>query len=278
MQILYRQSDTPSILSKHEIVDCCLKRLTFNTDAQKCTKKRHHHNEFEIHIMISGHQNYEINETYVCVNARNLLIIPPGTYHRAVEFDKNTEKYAITFKLSPQAHIFDLPKEQSFYTAAVSPSILDGLSFIANEAKIHKTFSPILIENRLFEIIISFFREMGMRENQADISETLTSPIISMAKQFIADNIEVSPSVYDVALYCHISYKQLSRIFMRYENISAFDYIREQRITYAQKLLRETQLSIKEISETMNFSSEYYFNSFFKANCGVPPGVYRKMT
>jgi YesN/AraC family two-component response regulator len=43
------------------------------------------------------------------------------------------------------------------------------------------------------------------------------------------------------------------------------------------KLLSDSSLSLKQISEIMNFNNEYYFNAFFKKYSGMPPGEYRKM-
>ena len=43
-----------------------------------------------------------------------------------------------------------------------------------------------------------------------------------------------------------------------------------------EKLLQEEGLSLKDIREKMNCSSEYYFNTFFKRYSGMTPGAYRR--
>ncbi|MBO5836623.1 MAG: helix-turn-helix domain-containing protein, partial [Oscillospiraceae bacterium] len=43
------------------------------------------------------------------------------------------------------------------------------------------------------------------------------------------------------------------------------------------KLLLESNLSLKEISQQLHFGSEHYLNAFFKKYAGMPPGAYRKM-
>ena len=53
--------------------------------------------------------------------------------------------------------------------------------------------------------------------------------------------------------------------------IERLDYVE------AVKMLADRSLSLKRISDIMNFNNEYYFNAFFKKWAGMPPGEYRKM-
>ncbi len=81
----------------------------------------------------------------------------------------------------------------------------------------------------------------------------------------------------DVAQYCHLSEKQLSRLFAAANNGTVAQYIRSQRVGRIEQMLIEGQLTIKEISERMNFTDEHYFNAFFKKHAGMTPGKYRRM-
>ena len=97
-----------------------------------------------------------------------------------------------------------------------------------------------------------------------------------LAKEYIEDNILRSVSVPEVAAYCCISSKQLTRIFLSEDGICVSEYIRRARCSHIESLLLESRYSLKEISDIMNFSSEYYFNVFFKKHAGMSPGAYRK--
>ena len=63
---------------------------------------------------------------------------------------------------------------------------------------------------------------------------------------------------------------------MAEEGIAPGEFIKNQRIRLMEKMLSDETLSLSEISEKMHFSSEYYFNTFFKKYAGMPPGEYRK--
>ncbi len=271
MKILYKQTAKQSILVKYGITDCYLKKLFFETNSKEYLKKEHYHTGFEIHIIIEGKQDYIINQAPLSVSAGNILFIPPNVHHQATGHQANTKKYAISFNAGNTSHIFSFPISDSSFTFKLSDLISNGLNFINNEICNWTQFSQELIENKLFEIIILLFRNIGIFGQQVNTPSIYAPQLLHMAKQYILDNIELNPAVRDISLYCQISSKQLSRIFFQHENMSLFDYIRTQRIVHAQKLLQDKSLSIKEISEKMGFSSEYYFNKYFKQGYGMPP-------
>ena len=130
--------------------------------------------------------------------------------------------------------------------------------------------------NSIFENIIIILRAAGFCEEYKP-ADDCGNAVCELAKQFIRDNIELSPTVYDTAEYCHMSAKQLTRIFVEFEGKTPGEYIKTQRIEKIKLLLNEGEFSLKEISEKTGFANEYYFNCFFKKYEGIPPGKYRKM-
>lgn len=152
----------------------------------------------------------------------------------------------------------------------------DRLRFIEEETGQRREISDVLIENALLETIVGVLRLAGFGENPATArpEESLT---LSLAKDYIRDNIRRALTVPDVAAYCHLSPKQLTRLFLKGESASPGGFIRAERVRCIEKLLSDESLTLKDISEEMNFSSEYYFNAYFRKNAGMPPGEYRKM-
>jgi len=97
-----------------------------------------------------------------------------------------------------------------------------------------------------------------------------------MAKKYINDNVHTPLTVPEVADYCCISPKQLTRIFLREEGIHISEYIRRTRCKQIERLLSNPALSLRAISEEMGFANEYYFNTYFKKHSGMTPGTYRR--
>ncbi len=274
MKILYRQKEENSLLGHHGFADCCLKKLCFGADAAVTTGKSHRHNEVELHLITRGTQTYAFPSGSVCLSAGEALLILPGMAHRAADCSEGCEKYAISFRFDPD--LFTRFSD-GYCRFPVSSPLMEALLFCEREARSAKRLSPVLIENRLFEALVIILRIAGYQEGIARPHPSAAPDVLSLAKCYIADNIECAPTVQEVAGYCHLSEKQLSRIFRAYEGQSLFDYIRASRVACIKLLLSDPSLSLGQISERMHFGSEYYFSAFFKKNYGMPPGIYRKM-
>ncbi len=273
MKILYKQGE-----SRHlGISNCYLKYISVEKDAKNTTKKLHHHTNYEIHLIEKGHQVYELNGQEYTINAGDFLILPPHTKHRLLHSAPGTLKSSFTFNTDVKSPLLPFSKFTYSCHGTLPPQILENLRFIKEEYHLRRETSPMLIKNRVLESVVLLFRAAGMKEQTADNTDESTDIRITIAKQYISDNVEQNLSVSDIAKYCYLSPKQLSRLFSKYEDISLSDYIRKQRCEHVAALLLDDSLSLKDISERMNFNNEYYFNSFVKKNLGQPPGTYRKM-
>jgi len=90
-----------------------------------------------------------------------------------------------------------------------------------------------------------------------------------------SNNIRFQITILSLADYMHLSEKQVYRIVKEQTGKAAKNYINERKLQKAKALLKDTDFSVKEISEKMGFSSEYYFSQFFKRGEGMAPGQFR---
>lgn len=271
MKVLYKQSgqDVSNSLIRFGIRNCYFKKLSVNLELRSITKKTHHHSGFEMHIVTNGCQKYEVCGDIYTLERGSFLLIYPNVPHTVIASTPDTQKYSITFTWQTDAH-------RNCFFDKLSERMYSNLTFISNEGLLQKEISSALIENSILETLFSVFRLLGVKENKTTAKQD-ENVMLSLAKQYIDDNIEIAPSVTDVSKYCCLSAKQLTRIFQRYEDISPGKYIINRRITTIEKLLADGSFSLKQISERMNFNNEYYLNAFFKKHSGMPPGEYRKM-
>lgn len=64
---------------------------------------------------------------------------------------------------------------------------------------------------------------------------------------------------------------------LRCENNDSFsDYVAEQKLVYAKQLLRETERSVADIAQELNYANTQNFIRFFSKKEGVTPGRYRQ--
>ena len=250
--------------------DCYFKELAGDCDRSIISARSHHHSEFEIHIVIKGHQIYETEYENICLSEGEFVIFPPKFKHRSTESDDRMKKYSITFK----SDIFETNKA---FCGKINSDIINNIAFITSESENDGCFSPMLVHNRIFETVLLLFRIGGFKELKLPKPDMESDERMALAEKYISDNIEHSVTVNDIASYCYLSTKQLTRIFLKYKNTTPAAYINAERMTRIRTLVTESNLTFKEISRNFGFSDECYFNAAFKKHNGMSPGQYRKM-
>jgi YesN/AraC family two-component response regulator len=74
----------------------------------------------------------------------------------------------------------------------------------------------------------------------------------------------------------HITPKHLSKVIKENSNMSAAAWIDNSVVLEARAMLKSTNMTIQQISEELNFSSQTFFGKFFKRVVGVSPKEYRR--
>ena len=246
-------------------------------DRTLITVNTHHHACFEIHIVEEGYQIYCVEDKTVKINAGEFLLIPPFMKHRAIESASDTFKYGLAFNVSENSEMHELISDMDNYTFGKTPdTVKENIDYIRTEKRYGKIFSSSLISNRMFESIVLFLRASGVKCLSDDSEEEGDDIRLVIAKQYVSDNVLRDVTVKELAAYCCVCPRQLSRIFKRDEGVTVAEYIRKERYLHIERMLATSSLSLREISEKMNFNNEYYFNSFFRKYSGMSPGNYRK--
>ena len=140
-----------------------------------------------------------------------------------------------------------------------------------------RVFTETVCESRVFLLLAELLMLAGYREEPQGFDIPRDDGRLGIAKQYVKDNIDSAITVSELSACLHLGEKQVARLFLAEEGVTPSVYIRKRRAERAERLLTGTNLSLREISETMSFSSEYHFNSFFKGAVGISPGEYRRM-
>lgn len=109
-------------------------------------------------------------------------------------------------------------------------------------------------------------------------SPTMKTAFMTNAYQVVMHHME--DDTFDVSAFCHhmaVSRTQLHRYVKREMNMSTTGFVRYVRITEAQKMLRENDLSISEIGYACGFRHIPTFNRAFRDRVGMTPSQYRQM-
>jgi len=96
------------------------------------------------------------------------------------------------------------------------------------------------------------------------------------AQRELRDSLSLTPRLSDIAEKLGVSERRLSRAFRKSLDITPFEYLRQERMQEARRLLTETTLSIIAISEAIGFSNAANFATAFREHTGLAPTDYRR--
>ncbi|MBR6720364.1 MAG: helix-turn-helix transcriptional regulator [Clostridia bacterium] len=237
----------------------------------------HIHTFFELHLITDGEFHYrsENNRLYTISRGSGLLI-PAEKSHMLEKYSETACKISVAFSPDKGSFLYKKLKESGIFSFAVSDYMLSILSFIINEGEINSISSPYLIRNRIFELICLIQRTMGMEEETGKPHNETEDRRITAAKLFIKSNSQRLLTCNEVASFCGLSTKQTERLFFASTGRHLSEYIKSTRLSEAERLLLETRMPIKEVSEALGFSNVYNFTNFFTKRAGISPGAYRK--
>lgn len=99
---------------------------------------------------------------------------------------------------------------------------------------------------------------------------------IQEAISFIKNNFQRDISVEEIADFCGLNRSYFGKIFKEFIGKSPQDFLLEYRMTQATELLRNTDLSIKDIGMAVSYENQFHFSRAFKNIYGISPYQWRK--
>ncbi|WP_072732515.1 response regulator [Paenibacillus sp. ov031] len=111
--------------------------------------------------------------------------------------------------------------------------------------------------------------------NQQQPSEVGEDTVIESAKRYIEENYMLELTLTSLAEQYNYNSTYFSEIFKEAAGISFIQFVTEVRMKHAIRLLKETQLTVWDVTELTGFRSPSYFSSKFKKMFNISPSDYR---
>lgn len=112
--------------------------------------------------------------------------------------------------------------------------------------------------------------------NICTVKQGQSRNVIEVAKKYIEENYSRDLSLDDVSRVVDISPYYFSKIFKEQIGKNFIDYLTDLRMEKARKLLKHSDMSMKEICVSIGYSDPNYFSRTFKKNVGVTPTDYKE--
>lgn len=107
-------------------------------------------------------------------------------------------------------------------------------------------------------------------------TKTYSNASVQQALDYIQAHLTGDLSLKAIAATIGMSQYHFCRVFKQTTGSTPWQYVIEQRIEAAKRLLAMPQLSIVQISQQLGYSTQGQFANFFRQHTGVCPTEYRK--
>lgn len=256
----------------------------------------HTHAFIEIVYILSGKGSHSINGTWYPVERGNLLFINFGQTHSFCALDNMeivnclVQPEFIDKELIHSENAFEMLVLSAFEdfdlgSDKLIPMILFNgrdmiefellISSMLDEFAIKRTNYRTALKGYLLVFLTRIFRGMQSSDS-ADILKQMNRITPDILK-YIEDNCFEKITLQELAQKCFYSQSYFSRIFKDYYGKTLTEFINEKRMLEAARLLRETNLSIEEISRCVGYHDRKQFYKIFRKYLGVTPSALRQV-
>ncbi|MEP0071032.1 AraC family transcriptional regulator [Pyruvatibacter sp.] len=153
-------------------------------------------------------------------------------------------------------------------------ALVDALTSEVSEPRIG---SRALIRALLLQAVIAMLRDrMAAGDGTMDWMAALRDPMIWKALSAMLDSPGDPHSVESLADASGMSRAAFAKRFAQAYGAGPMELLRSLRVRKAGELLRNTDLPVKRVAETVGFSSRSAFSRTFEAVAGQSPSTFRK--
>lgn len=251
----------------------------------------HQHDWLEVALICRGRVEYSTPGHAVTLNAGDIFFMPPGRTHswKSVKAPLSIAGFQLKISVldkSGQALLKSLNDRAAAGTFSLRKTA--ALSHIHQTIweMIHRESPSPLLGEKLRVLNQLFLQEMIERIVPASLltvpsapptigPETLATSKFQHIVDFVHQNINQPIQLEDIASHFHYSVRHVARLFRRESGVALGQYILEQKLHAAQRMLATTDYPVKTIALDLGYRDVGYFCRLFRAHLMGTPNGYR---
>ncbi len=244
-------------------------RCVFGNESGFVTKERCLSNyELEFFVEDGGHLFVD-GEVHEIVRGRALVGKPGQKRHSKLHF----KAYYIHLKISDcylrhcldeLPNIFEVHNDRVYEEIFLRITELNESDFAGKE---------LYIAAKIYELVSEMYRDANITKIQMG---ELNDKKLEKARMYIEKNYNKPIKLKDISAFVDLSPVYFHKIFKKRYGESPNEYLQSLRLLKAKNFLVATDSTAEEIAFLCGFSSQSYFNYFFKQKIGMPPLQYRR--
>lgn len=247
----------------------------------------HWHDDMELLMVLDGEMLYNVNGEIVTLNKGEGILVNAKQLHYGFSDEKKECTYICVLfhpMLLCTTKMFEREYVERVLNSGIayfhlSPNVkwqAEILQCIKNiyEKKDEKT-APLYIQGNIFLLwneIASQLEDTDKSEKCQDSKLTTLKNMIAYIHEYYSEKIMLA----DIAAAGHISKRSCGMLFLQYLNKTPVEFLTDYRFRKSIELMKNTDMTILEISVAVGFSSASYYAEGFRAYFGKSPTEYRK--
>lgn len=249
-------------------------------------KVAHRDDHYQFIFQEKGSTHMAVDFSDVTLKARDILCILPGQVHRAT-----AATHSHAWIISIQNEWVSQPYQAVFERFLLQPAVVspDKQQVAVLNAAIlflqqidRKTvgfhFSRQLLLGAIDTCIGVFAAIYKSAEVAADAVNSQPAVILRQFRTLLSRSYKTmkSPAGYAAAL--HISPSYLNEVIKEKTGFPVSYWIQHEIVTEANRLLYYTDMTVKELADTLGYDDHSYFSRFFKKVAGISPLHFRELS
>ena len=241
-----------------------------------CTRYRH---DYLIIYLHKGSGQVRLNGTWHTIKDNTLLFYRPMDYQEySFPQEAGRELYWLYFDSISEAEIwekFHIPSRTLFEMVDNTDFLYVFRRILEELGASHpcKALMLSLYTGQLLLLLSRYAMPISLSVNQNTINHL---DAVQEIRHDIETNYMSFVKVNEYALRCGLSTTQFIKLFQRLTDMTPIAYRQKIRLEKAERLLVNTDMSIREIAVATGFQDGLYFSRVFSKKYNISPSVYRK--
>lgn len=220
-----------------------------------------------------GNGTMQIGDKTESICAGDLIYYPPDT-SLSFSFGPYSQHYWIHFTGTAVDSIIESAnlRYNTIHKIGLRNDLCLLFSKIAFSIRQDCAIESLSINSNFLKVLYIVSTELNSKNSTANLSKDHPAVI---AKNFMMMEFWKNHDADYYAKNCGCSVSTLNHSFQKYFQTSPKKFLTMLRVEHAKKLLVETNLSIKSISNSSGYDDPLYFSKVFKNSCNMTPKEYR---
>lgn len=236
-----------------------------------------HHNYWELTYIDSGELITNVDGKEYVLGPQEFIFYAPGQIHTQTS-KKSCSYLMVEFKMDIPDDDTRLLIDRKISIGQKQAEILTHFLKMSDDEKISYLSELLSSAIQMFVIVTlaNLTNPSTLKRRSTSMQTNYHNEMISEIVLYINENIYSNITVEDLCYKFSLSRSTLQTLFNDNLNVGPKEYICNQKFSKAKQLIKESALSISEISDVCGFSSIHYFSRKFKERYGMTPTAYAK--